>query len=1168
MIKLTSAFNTYFIILISFLILFNVLIPVGSTIPEDIRIEGYTQGVSYTSVVPLKKAMFVDYDDNNYLDDYAYLASIPATVFNDKNQLVSNPLLFYQDSIKFKDQKKKILNAKLGIDYFMEDWLSFCGGKLDQIVGVNVESEKLREWSASEYITIKGNTSFELASDIALHDWSYSDNAVLAVIEEQFEKPNYIFSNTSKCTFPIASISDIPTFELQQTNSLNPIYHDFTISNNYKYIKAEVWWDGIFFGDAVIIPTGDPDIQLYCQEKGEWMQSAAIANWNIYSPKGHEYTFSHVYNPGSWRIGITDFPTEGEAPRKSRLGGLVVVQGSLLKALASKVTYHVDVTLYPGIDIPLSDIPPFGCRDATFKLMWDNPNVCLGFSLIGPSGEVIFTSINESRTKMQEMHIHQLGECKPGENYSISVFTLDEVRESIDFEIEYEWKQKFSKSEGNSLTSATEGAILASTMNSPLLYITQDTFPKITEQALLQLGTKNIFLVDVGKELSSQVINDIKNSFKISVHFSDLSQIYNYLRSLKKMNNDDLANDNNDIIFATIDPWTYWYMGELQPGGETQAALFLGPAAYLAAHHCCPVVIIDMHPELSSAAVWHTEFWRNYVAERYEHIPSVADMVLTGRRVYTFLNDFGFDKEGRETIITVAGQYDIGIPWDRVFVGEAKTGRIWGTPIDAAYWISRSVFYPALIFENPAVGSDHTVELINGSVSVRSGIRGLFRNPLFNTLVIQRESEKEKFEYPVLCSFVTHKYRFNERASKYYGSKYQCADGLIPGEDTTMNPIDQGVNKKYYNQDGSYFPDMTESEVIPFYLNKGGFDAVFSTQLETVMDNLNQGVILWIHASHGLQHECGSTLFWDPDEGFKNNRLLKILAGATKEKNPWRGYDWLLGSTQEPDTMSMDFKGVLPFTNINGLLFPATGMDYVLARKPIREKINSLLDIIKIIPFRFNSENLYDGLTGTIAFSKYPLADKNASDMEHHMGNLHSVGFITSICQTSNTYLHLMMLRHGSVFQVQDPWPTSWYGAIWRQSIPRDIILGDTVGEAYVKGMKHTGILYIGDNGGPPQWWWDSAENVVYFGDPNLRMYVPTTEYSNANTWEKPQSLMYDANLNINGHMPYGTTSHPNKIHQITFLDRIIWLSLVLILLIITLVVIIGKRKRNDKKKK
>ena len=98
---------------------------------------------------------------------------------------------------------------------------------------------------------------------------------------------------------------------------------------------------------------------------------------------------------------------------------------------------------------------------------------------------------------------------------------------------------------------------------------------------------------------------------------------------------------------------------------------------------------------------------------------------------------------------------------------------------------------------------------------------------MLNTLVIKKESNENTFEFPVLCSFVTHKYRFNERASKYYGSKYQCADGLTPGETTTMEPIDQGVNKKHYGKEGAYFPDISETEIVPFYLNKGGFDAVF-----------------------------------------------------------------------------------------------------------------------------------------------------------------------------------------------------------------------------------------------------------------------------------------------------------------------------------------------------
>ena len=157
-------------------------------------------------------------------------------------------------------------------------------------------------------------------------------------------------------------------------------------------------------------------------------------------------------------------------------------------------------------------------------------------------------------------------------------------------------------------------------------------------------------------------------------------------------------------------------------------------------------------------------------------------------------------------------------------------------------------------------------------------------------------------------------------------------------------------------------------------------------------------------------------------------------------------------------------------------------------------------------------------------------------------------------------------IRHGSVFQVQDPWPTSWYGAVWRQSIPRDIILGDTVGEAYVKGISHVGILYIGNNGGPPQWWWDTAENVVYFGDPDLRIYVPNTEYSDANNWDKPKSLGYNQDFSAGGHMPFGTTAYPHVETSGSLFEQYLWI-LIAIIVVLMLSIAVTVFKKTQRKK-
>ncbi|MEF8879145.1 MAG: hypothetical protein V5A64_01980 [Candidatus Thermoplasmatota archaeon] len=1171
-------FNTgfFFAVATTFILTASVLIPIASATDDTSDYNGFDKGPSSSPVAPLKKTTFIEYDEDSYLDDYSYLASLPTAVFKDKETLYSHPLLFYQEEQNFEG-KKTTLNDRRGLDYFMEDWMGYCNGQMDEVMTVNVPENKVDQWNAKEYNVIEGDNPYSIASDLALQDWSYSDDAVVSVVNEDFvEKHDKKTQNKIDGTLNPCEVKKENTLSLKQTNSLNPVFQTFTVEKDYVYLEADCWWDGVLVANKMV-PAGDPDLQLYCKHDGNWMQTVVSTDWNIYRPAGHELAQAYVYNPGEWRVGVTDFPTEGDAPRKG-VENVFEIQGSLpgmIKNMVKDVEYKVDITKYPGVHVDVPDMPSFGTRDAYFNLTWDNPGVNLGFTLVGPSGEAIYTANEDNEENEQSMHINHLGECLQGEEgYKISVFSTDDVENSVDFEIEYSWRQNITKEKSDSLTSATEGAVLASQLNTPLLYIKKDEIPETTKNALYKLGVKNIHLVDLNSRLKNDVKNQLQEVGEVKL-YEDYRYIYDKIR--------DLSGESQDVVFSTLDPWTKWYKEELKPGDETHAGLFIGPAAFSAAHHGTPVVFVDNHPRLSQAATWHNDYWRKHADERYDFKPSMAEMVLTGRQIYDFLKDYGFDQEGKESIITVADQYEIGIPWDRIFIGVAHSGRICGSPIDTATWISRSMFYPGLVFQNPAMQG--SVELINGSVSSQDVGLSFGGDALIDidlgTFEIERQTGVEEYKYPALCSFVTHKYRFNERASKYYGSKYQCADGMTPGETNTMNPIDQGIMEKYTGKEGSVFPDMTESEFVPFYLRRGGYECAFSTELESVVENLNKGVLLWVHSSHGSEPNGGQTLFWDPDVGFSSHggmaKLIDnikklssiplvgnmlfggfVLPGALKEENPWRGYDWQMGSTKEPDTMSMDIKGFFPFTNIRLPIPLAMGLTWVLARKPLREFLNTIIPAVD----PFNVDNLYDGVTGAIGQSKYPLANKNATQLEENLENLHSLGFITSICQTSNTYLHMMMIRHGSVFQVQDPWPTSWYGGIWRQSIPRDIILGDTVGEAYSKGISHVGPLYLSG-----QWWWDDAENVVFFGDPDLRMYVPNTEYSDNNHWTQQdvKPISYDSELNIDGHMPFGATNHPHERKPKSWLDQYLP---ILVILVVIILIILGMVLTKNKERK
>lgn len=1161
--KIKFRINVFMTLLAVFIMLIGTVLPSILAVNVD-HISGFDKGPSYKPVVPMEKVTFVNFDEDSYLDDYAYLAAIPTSVFDDGEKLFSNPLLFYQDEYKYDDDIERSFNAREGLDYFMEDWMTYCNGKMDKMTLINVPENKLdSSWKAKEYTTIEGDNPYEIANQIALSEWSYSDDAVVAIIDEEFEESVCDFSNRLKGEIPVKELKT-EHFEVPQTNQLDPIFNEFTVPEGYKYIKARVWYPcfyrtlgfGAFEGLAnVSIPSGDKDLQLYCNYNDDWMQTAAISEWNQKSGMDHDIAESYVYKNGKWRVSITDVPTKG--------GGRYGTFFEAVKSMILGVVYQVDITLYPGVIVAIPENPPFGCRDINFKLTWEDENEPLGFSIIGPAGEEIVTS-SEGDIDYKEIHLDQIGQCLDGENYKVCVYSLDGVNIPVSFELEYSWKQNITEKEGFALSSATEGAVLGSILNSPLLYVKSTEICEETKEALYKLGVENVYLVDLGGQLDEDVIDEINCIGEIKTHYTEYNQIY-----------DDIMDKtgSNDVIFSTLDPYTYWYVTEIRSGGEYDAALPLGPAAFLAAHHGSPVIIVDSHPELSSAVVWHTEFWKRTAYRPNGNDPSVAEMHLTGKRVYDFLGAYGFDQIGRETIITVAGQYDIAPSWSRMFAGMAKSAIFLYTPVDQAYWINRNMFYPALIFVNPAMNPDG-VELTTGGENKRRMFPS--RGPL--GLKTIKEPSTVRLKYPVHLTFASYTHRFNERAGKYYGFKYQSADGIVPGETRSLEPIDQDSIKKYTGKDGAFWPDMSASDIIPFYMEKGDYDIAYCSNFVDTMSNINKGVIYWSLSSHGFNTDSGLLIFWDPtgegqDRGCISGGDLPPGTAAKKDLNPWRSYEWLLGSTDEPDTMSFEIHGIIPMLlgnpNFDGLF--RTALDFAPAKKPIRDAVHNVLAKIPIInrilpQGMLDTNDYYDGQICEALFSVFGYTWYTGYAMDDELENLHSMVFLTGVCLTATKYAHLTLIRHGSVAQIIDPWSTSWYGTMWQQSIPRDLILGDTLGEAYNKGISHVGILHIGDDTNPPQWWWDNNENVCMYGDPNLRMFVPGKTYSDKNYWERDEvhPLKYSEELNVDGHMPFGATEYshekePEPIISFWFMAIIIILAIV----VVAVTIIFKKTKKR-----
>ena len=132
----------------------NVTILVGTTILptafadiDNMLTNGFDKGITWKSFVPLKKVTFIQHDKNGLIDDYAYLSSIPSSVFYNKNDdnLYSSPLLFYEEDYHPESIKDRVMDTRQGIDYFMEDWMDYAKGTLDQITLININEQTLEQ---------------------------------------------------------------------------------------------------------------------------------------------------------------------------------------------------------------------------------------------------------------------------------------------------------------------------------------------------------------------------------------------------------------------------------------------------------------------------------------------------------------------------------------------------------------------------------------------------------------------------------------------------------------------------------------------------------------------------------------------------------------------------------------------------------------------------------------------------------------------------------------------------------------------------------------------------------------------------------------------------------------------------------------------------------------
>ena len=326
------------------------------------------------------KVTFIGYDEDSFIDDYSYLASVPASVFYDKasDNIYSHPLLYYNEPYETDDVTMRTYNDHQGLSYFMDDFLT-TAGEIDTIEYVNLKESDIaysqKQWNSNETRIIDEKDPYDTAAEIALFNWEYSRNAVLVPILEDYPFEKIGTTGSVSGTTPDKQVKSFSFQGTKEPSPVEPNDHDFEIEEGYKYVTAYMTWGEDWTPEQVnnLIERGkDPDLQLFDMEIG---QVGASENWNVLSGPT-EYLGSYVYHSGDWRASVTYMPTEQVMSLDEDMDALKEVMDELNSEPYgppenrdsmidippadlprgpddSTAKYTIDITVYPGVDIPL-----------------------------------------------------------------------------------------------------------------------------------------------------------------------------------------------------------------------------------------------------------------------------------------------------------------------------------------------------------------------------------------------------------------------------------------------------------------------------------------------------------------------------------------------------------------------------------------------------------------------------------------------------------------------------------------------------------------------------------------------------------------------------------------------------------------------------------------------
>jgi hypothetical protein len=444
-------------------------VPLMNTLQTNDSPVSFLLGDVPSDQVPLRRVAFIAPDSNSYIDEFAYMATVPTSVFYHNDTQYISPLIYSEGSPSE--------------NWLLEDWSEYLetDGGLTQAFAVGDFSESYitslqHNLGVKVYPRITGTTAADIAAKIAVSEWSTSSSAVLALVEENFNTPSNI----------VGSITH--TFE-DQTSELS----EYSGSVNYGAPDSITfdppswagWIEGAFNWTGTEIVT-----HQLIDANGE------IVDYSIYNQVYYSRLPTYVDSPvplnfwlpktvdGTWTMNVT---RDSAVP-------------------ASPTIMNGDVIYHPGHTVSVN--VPSGARWLNVSLTWDNVATDMNLALVDPNGRLAMWAPAGSILSSPGIETIELPYPMAGD-WEIIAAWMDATTEQNN--IELSWEITLLPSDlTDYLEAASNAAVLASLLNAPLLYVGADQVPSETQWALNRLGVTETWIVDPS-DLQSSTLESLLN---------------------------------------------------------------------------------------------------------------------------------------------------------------------------------------------------------------------------------------------------------------------------------------------------------------------------------------------------------------------------------------------------------------------------------------------------------------------------------------------------------------------------------------------------------------------------------------------------------------------------------------------------------------------------------